>query len=94
MCKVKKMYPLWGLLLSFPLWTKERQDACVISLALQVRWAARRERQTATQMPGSWALCRDLLAAAGGDAGSAEGDLPERGRAGRNGGMSNGIFVL
>lgn len=21
MCKVKKMYPLWGLLLSFPLWT-------------------------------------------------------------------------
>ena len=33
-------------------------------------------------------------AAAGGDAGSAEGDLPERGRAGRNGGMSHGIFVL
>ena len=32
--------------------------------------------------------------AAGGDAGSAEGDLPERGRAGRNGGMSHGIFVL
>ena len=21
MCKVKKMYPLWGVLLSFPLWT-------------------------------------------------------------------------
>lgn len=31
MCKVKKMYPLWGVLLSFPLWTVSCVDNKYVS---------------------------------------------------------------